>query len=142
MAATSRGKQLTLTTGEAGLLLPRCKAATFLCFALIFSILAIEDTQRRPFSSPAVKTFLPFCLALPLSLRQRKNCLDVPSHLSRLKRRHPRPTQQPASWAPRWMGSCSQCCLGSTVGCTGADCSPLQKTGQHLKRGLLAPDNS
>ena len=35
VAAFSLGKQLTLTTGEAGLLLPRCKAATFLCCALL-----------------------------------------------------------------------------------------------------------
>lgn len=47
MAASSLGKQLTLTTGKAGLLLPRCKTATLLCFALIFSILAIEDTEGR-----------------------------------------------------------------------------------------------
>lgn len=62
--------------------------AIFFCFALIFSILAIEDKQRKPFSSPPVKTPLPFCqflcLPFPLILRQGKRWPEsgcqVPCH--------------------------------------------------------------
>lgn len=83
---SSQGRLLVLTARWAGLLQVRFRAATFFCFALIFCILAIEDKQRKPFSSPAVKTPLPFCwfpcLPFPLNPRQRKRCLDIPSYLS------------------------------------------------------------
>ena len=132
VAPSSQGRLLALTARWAGLLWVHFRAAIFFCFALIFSILAIEDKQRKPFSSPAVKTPLPFCwfpcLPFPLNPRQRKRCLDIPSTFPLVKRvtpPQPPPNNQclrrPRGWdpLPGVDGLLFQVCMGSMVGGAG-----------------------
>ena len=118
LSASSVARQLMLTAKASGLLRAHCRAAIFFCFALIFSILAIEDKPRKPFSSPPVKTPLPFCqfLCLPFppdpKVGQEMPRLPPPRSPS-LKGATSTPyTQQPTLHAPVWTGWCSRCCAG------------------------------
>lgn len=71
---------------SSGFLCACCRVTIFFCFALLFSILAIEDKQTKPLRTPSVKAPLPFCwfLCLPFSLnpRRRKKCPNFYSQVS------------------------------------------------------------